>query len=93
MKAPEFQMPLFYRIVRHPMMIGVIIAIWATPDMTLGHLMFSVFMTGYILIGTYFEEQDLVRNFGGKYIMYRNSVPKVIPIGKKKLPEELSTMK
>jgi methanethiol S-methyltransferase len=93
MKSPEFQMPLFYRIVRHPMMIGVIIAIWATPDMTLGHMMFSVFMTGYIFIGTYFEEKDLVKHFGGKYIMYRSSVPKMIPIGKKKLPDEISTLK
>lgn len=91
MKYPEFQMPLLYRIVRHPMMIGVIIAIWATPHMTAGHLMFSVLMTGYILIGTIYEEKDLVKNFGGKYIMYRNTVPKIIPIGKKKLPEELST--
>ena len=93
MKYPEFQMPLFYRIVRHPMMIGVIIAIWATPNMTLGHLMFSVFMTGYILVGTYFEEQDLVKHFGGKYIMYRNAVPKMVPVGRKKLPEELSALK
>jgi methanethiol S-methyltransferase len=91
MKYPEFQMPLLYRIVRHPMMIGVILAIWATPYMTAGHLMFSVLMTGYIMVGTYYEERDLVKNFGAKYIMYRNSVPKMIPMGKKKLPEELST--
>lgn len=93
MKYPEFQMPLLYRIVRHPMMIGVIIAIWATPHMTAGHLMFSVLMTGYIMIGTYYEEKDLVKNFGAKYVMYRNSVPKIIPAGKKKLPEELSVTK
>lgn len=91
MKYPEFQMPWLYRIVRHPMMIGVIIAVWATPNMTVGHLTFSILMTGYILIGTIYEERDLMKNFGGKYIMYRNSVPKIIPFGKKKLPEELST--
>ncbi|HKI79440.1 MAG TPA: NnrU family protein [Ignavibacteriaceae bacterium] len=90
MKYPEFQMPLLYRIVRHPMMIGVIFAVWATPRMTLGHLMFSILMTVYIMIGTYYEEQDLVKNFGAKYIMYRNSVPKMIPVGKKKRPNELS---
>ncbi|MGA7837596.1 MAG: methanethiol S-methyltransferase [Ignavibacteriaceae bacterium] len=93
MKYPEFQMPMLYRIVRHPMMIGVILAIWATPDMTAGHLMFSVLMTVYILIGTYYEEKDLVKNFGAEYIIYKNSVPKIIPIGKKKQPEELSTTK
>lgn len=89
MEHPKFQTPLLYRIVRHPMMIGIIVAIWATPHMTAGHLMFSVLMTTYILIGIYFEERDLIKNFGDKYITYRNSVPKIIPIGKKKQNERI----
>jgi len=77
--APHFQTPLFYKIVRHPMMIGMIIAIWATPYMSPGHLIFAIGSTGYIFVGIYFEERDMLKNFGNRYATYQTQVPKIIP--------------
>lgn len=79
-REPHFQTPLLYKIVRHPMMVGVVIAIFATPEMTIGHLLFAVGMTMYILIGVVFEERDLVRAFGNRYRKYQSEVPKLIPV-------------
>ncbi len=68
-----------YRIVRHPLMLGFLIAFWATPNMTGGHLVFALLTTGYILIGTCIEERDLVQILGDDYIEYRARTPSLIP--------------
>jgi protein-S-isoprenylcysteine O-methyltransferase Ste14 len=75
----RFQTPGLYRYVRHPLMLGFLIAFWVTPRMTLGHLLFATVMTGYILIGLQLEERDLTRRFGERYGRYREQVPMLIP--------------
>lgn len=79
MATPKFRTPLLYKIVRHPMQLGVILVFFATPHMTAGHLFFAVSMTGYVLIGLYFEERSLVRDFGDMYRDYQARVPMLIP--------------
>jgi methanethiol S-methyltransferase len=71
--------PLFYRWVRHPLYAGFIIAFWATPHMSLGHLLFASATSGYILIGIWFEERDLVAHFGARYETYRAQVGMLFP--------------
>lgn len=77
--SPEFQTPNLYKRMRHPMMFGFFFAFWAIPDMTTGHLLFSVATTGYILIALQLEERDLMRAFGEKYRRYREQVPMFFP--------------
>jgi protein-S-isoprenylcysteine O-methyltransferase Ste14 len=74
-----FQATWLYRLVRHPLMLGFLIAFWATPFMTAGHLLFAIGTTGYILIALQIEERDLVAHLGDSYRVYRNSVPMLIP--------------
>ena len=87
-KAQEFRTPLLYRHVRHPLYLGFILGSWATPKMSLGHLLFAVGMTGYILIGIYFEERDLVSQFGERYLRYRERVGMLLPWPRKVRPRE-----
>lgn len=76
----KFRTPLLYRYVRHPIYLGVLLAVWATPRMTEGHLLFAIGLTAYILIGIELEERDLVAEFGDRYRRYREETAMLIPI-------------
>ena len=79
---PRFETPWFYKLVRHPMMLGLLIAFWAAPRMSLGHLLFTAGMTAYILIGIRFEERDLTRQLGEPYRAYQHQTPMLIPLAR-----------
>jgi len=77
--TPAFKIPGWYKLVRHPIYLGFIVAFFAAPVMTAGRLLFSVAMTAYILVGIHYEERDLVHTFGDRYRRYREHVGMLIP--------------
>lgn len=83
MTTPKFQVNWFYKLVRHPIMLGFIIAFWAAPTMTFGRLLFAVVTTAYILIAVkYLEEKDLKHLIGKDYEAYQKNVPMILPFTK-----------
>ena len=76
----EFKESFLYKIVRHPLMLGFLIAFWTTPLMTTGHLLFAIAMTLYTFIGIWFEEKTLMAELGDDYIEYKEKTPMLFPL-------------
>jgi protein-S-isoprenylcysteine O-methyltransferase Ste14 len=81
---PPFRQPLAYRYVRHPLMLSTLIAFWATPRMSAGHLLFAAAMTLYTVVGIALEERDLLAEHGESYARYRAQVPKLLPVRRRR---------
>ncbi len=78
---PHFVTPSLYKYIRHPLYLGWIIAFWATPHMTVGHLLFAGIWTSYIFVAVGYEERDMIALFGDKYRHYMAKVPAILPFG------------
>ena len=78
-QSPKFRVRSFYRFVRHPLYLGFLMGFWAAPVMTVGHLVFALGCTGFILVAVRLEERDLVRAHGAAYEEYREQVPMIFP--------------
>jgi protein-S-isoprenylcysteine O-methyltransferase Ste14 len=87
---PGFVTPFFYRVVRHPIMLGFIVAFWATPHMTLAHMVFAIATTAYILIALQLEEHDLAASIGEPYRDYQRRVRMLVPLPRKSAEPALS---